>query len=104
MKANYGTFVIANGGTTSNEISLRYIKSLGIVAPATLPETVTVQVKPHNDANFRALSSGGSDVTVGAGKAIALEFLPFEKIRLVSGVNAAAERTFQVSAIEDTGR
>lgn len=98
--------VIANGQTTSDVISgdlLADFSSVLIAAPSTLPETVGVSVADRDPDDgavaYRTLQSGGSDVTVGAGKAVIIGVdgrLPVMGLRLTAGGAVAAARTFKV--------
>lgn len=107
--------VIPNAGTDSNIAyasgsptapnmvttgdGFRDADSITIYAPDTLPETVTVQVDSTEPAatNFNPLQRGGADVTVPAGKAVTVDSISFRAMKLVSGVGAAAQRTFKVT-------
>ena len=100
--------VIANGQTVSNQIPgerLRHTRELCIFAPATLPETVTVEVAPGPSpqaADFRALQSDGADITLTAGKATVITAVAFQSLRLVADAGVGADRTFQVVVLDDS--
>jgi len=96
--ATRATLTIANGGTTSNILDALPVApamSLVIMAPATLPETVKVQVAPDTNGTFRDLQSNGSDVVLAAGKATPIITLSGVAIRLSSGATAG-QRDFDV--------
>ena len=93
-------FTIANGGTTSNAVDLRggNFYSIAIQGPAALTTAVTVQVT-LDGTNYRALQSGGADVTVAALKVLVLSPCPYRGIRVVAAGAEAAERVFEVHAL-----
>lgn len=95
------TLTILNGQTTSASIEIGgFLKSCTIYAPATLPETVTVQIEPTKTGTaFCTLLSGASDITVPAGKAVIIMETPFAQLRVVAGANVGADRVFQVSLV-----
>lgn len=107
--ARIGQLTIPAGGTASPALSTLQFSRAGvgsavgilIAAPATLPESVSVQVLPAGSSEWRVLQSGGVDVTVAAGKAIVLSPAPFNDIRLLAGAAVAADRTFDVDAQMD---
>lgn len=92
---HYGVVTITSGQTSSPEVIVpeRYVM-VGILAPATLPEVVTVQVAERSGGTFRALQSAGADVTIAASKAIVVTNMPFSTLRLTAGAAVAADRTF----------
>lgn len=97
------TLTIPNTQTASNEISsvqFNGVRSLLIVSPGTLPETVTLQsadVDAATGTTFGAVQSPpGTDITVGAGKRVVLTEIPFPRFRLNAGVGVAADRVFQI--------
>ena len=87
----FPSLVILSGETTSNIIGgflFDNIDELGISGdPAGLNGTVTVETadtEPGDavDADFRALTSAGSDVTVVADKETPIKFVSFRSMRL----------------------
>lgn len=97
------TVTILSGQTTHAGVVLDgYLKALSIFAPGTLPETVTLQVAPGSTSgasDFRALQSGGADITVPANKAVMVTEAAFRQIRLVAGAGVAADRTFTIVTV-----
>ena len=92
--------VILNTGTISSTLGralVRHIEGVEFFAPATLPETLTVQVThdggttwvPHQD-------SAGADITLTAAKATIVRPIACNGIRLVAGGAVAAERSIGV--------
>lgn len=107
------TLTIANGATLSEELSLqpqsvRRRVTLMLIAPNTLPESVTIRVRRVVAAattEAGMLQSGGSDIALPAGRATVIDPLTAASIQLVAGGAVAAERVFQVlGAAIDTGR
>lgn len=100
MVAFHRVLTIAIGTTTSNTIGrdvLERAMDLGIFAPNTLPETVTVEVAADEAlTEWRDLQSAGADVVLTAGKCTVVPESPFFGLRLSAGVAVAAERTFTI--------
>lgn len=94
-----GTLTIASATTDSLALELRRrpITALAIYAPATLPETVTVQVSPDGTNWATHPVTAG----IGAANVIIIEPIAFSWLRLHAGVAAAADRTFVLEAAED---
>lgn len=93
------TLKILNGQSLSDVLDLRIDTQrsrylLTVIDPATLPETVTVQVSHRPDGAFVALQRSGADVTLPAGKAVTISDLNVGALRLSSGTNVAADRVF----------
>ena len=71
--------------------------------------TVSIYVTSREDAadlgttgaGWRKLQSGGSDVVVGTGDAVPLDFLGWAKMKLISTSAQAAEREFVVMSSEE---
>lgn len=95
--------VVASGQTASNSLlagrDYRDADSITLFGPAVLAEVATVQVGPDEDTGgvWSALSRGGADVTVAAGKAVTIELPSFRRVRINLGGAAAADRTFGVN-------
>lgn len=101
FNATLTDLVIANGGTNSRTVEA--VKEtadanlIGIIAPATLPESVLIQVS-HDSTTFATLNNGTSDVAAPtAGKAGVYDQLVFPYWRLQATGAVAADRTFKVS-------
>jgi len=95
------TLTIANAGTITDILNLWGLRShritnILIISPAALTGTVTVEVAELDSDTFVALQSGGSDVTLPAGKATQITGLTAGVLRLVSGSSEGAERTFRL--------
>lgn len=94
------TLTIASGQTTSADVLSTSYKgsarnwSLMIFSPATLPESVKVQVAPTPTGTYCDLQAGGADITLAAGKALPLTETICGAIRLVAGSAVAADRAF----------
>lgn len=103
------TLTIANGTAVSSAVLelnsgySRNIATLLIVSPATLPESITVEVTtkydPANPGNsvWGTLQSGGADITLPAGKATQLTEITAEALRLKSSTNVAGDRVFNLN-------
>ena len=94
--------VIPNSTAISNSFDLRKtrFRGLTIFAPSALTNACKVQVST-DDSSWQDLQSGGSDVAVALDKAIVIDYVGFEYLRIESAGNEAAERTFKVRAVED---
>ncbi len=99
------TLTIANGTSTSNSMALeaegarRALTAL-ILAPAVLDAlTFTVEVSEKPGGTFRTLRSGGTDVTLAAGKADVVTILTAGELRIKASGNVAANRAFDVIAV-----
>lgn len=101
--------VIASGQTASNEISLTAgintkialgtLVDFIIYGPATLPETVAVQIsylESPTSSDWSTVYISGADVTVPAGKAVVVPVGAAAALRLLAGGATAATRTFRV--------
>jgi hypothetical protein len=98
-----GSCVIQNGGTTSSEVNVEGKRLSGIIiyAPAALTDTCHVKVSGDHGATYQFLQSGGSNIEVGAGDAVAISFCAFHRIIILSGGAEGAERTFVVKGVLD---
>jgi len=97
------TLTIVNGQAASPALDLAAIfpagkLSLLIIAPGTLPETVTVRVAKATGDTHTALQSGAQDITLPAGKATQLDPLVAGSLQLVAGGNVGGDRAFQILA------
>lgn len=101
MNSRLTDLTIASGGTTSNSVNVKKVKRITLVAPATLPETVTLQVSVDGGTTFNAFQTGGADVTIAAAKAKGVDYLVATHVRLSAGAAVAADRVFQLMADED---
>ncbi len=94
------TLTILNGATESDvldltERSARPKADIFFFAPATLPETVTVQVAPDPGGTFIPLQSGGSNYTLPAAKATYITFV-CGAVKLVAGGPVGGDRVFTI--------
>jgi hypothetical protein len=101
-----GTLVIANAGSNSTalEFKRKPVRGIVIYAPAALTGTVTVQVAigaTEAAATWVDLQSAGSDVEVAAGKAVTIDAIAWDWLRVQSDGAEGSERTFTVMAYED---
>lgn len=98
-----GSCVIANGGTVSSAVDIQGKRLSGIIiyAPAALTGTCKLKVSGDEGSTYQFLQSGGSDIEVGAGDAVAVSFAAYHKLRIESGSAEAAERTFPVKGMFD---
>jgi hypothetical protein len=93
--------VILSGTQNSRSVAAVYETAdanlIGILSPATLPDTVTIEVS-HDDTTFATLNNGTADVAApAAGKACVYDQLVFPYWRLHAAAPTAADRTFKVS-------
>lgn len=97
------TLTITSGTDASPAMDLggqaaRRIFALLIMAPLTLPDTVTVQVAPRGSSTWRTLQSNGNDVTLAAAKATPITSISSSQLRLKASANVAADRVFDIEA------
>ena len=97
------TLTILSGATESETLDfggpMRGPVGIHIVAPATLPETVNpMTAKAGAGAVFGILQSGGTDITLAAGKATQITFLTGRQLKLKATGATAADRVFEISA------
>jgi len=95
------TLTIANGQTLSSALDLntygtRYVRRVLVLAPATLPESVTLRVS-MDDSTYFTLQSGGSDITFPADKATQINGFQCRYVKLLAGVAVAADRVFTLT-------
>ena len=90
---------IANNGSTSNAVGvLDDGWAIWIYAPATLTGTITLEVEASSTGtSFVTQQSGGSDVTIPAGKATPLSPIGFRQMRVTSNAAEGAERVFRLT-------
>jgi hypothetical protein len=93
-----GTLTIANGGTESNALTgVEDAVAVTIAAPSALTGTVTIQIATESTGtSFVDLTSGGSDVTIGAANSVTITPVCFRQVRVKSGSAEGAERAFTV--------
>lgn len=92
------TLTIASGQTLSPALDLtsygtRYVRRVLLIAPATLPESVTVLVST-DDSTYATLQSGAADIVLPAGKATQINGFQTKWLKLQAGGAAGADRTF----------
>ncbi len=93
------TLTIPSGQTESNVLDLRGANTLRpwygtLYAPATLPETVTVHVADRTGAFGTLQSPPATDITIPAGKRIAIGPITASRLKLVASAGVAADRVF----------
>lgn len=101
--------VIPSGATESNEISLTAgvntkvglgnLVDFIVYGPATLPETVVVQIswlESPSSSDWRTVYISGADVSIPAAKAVIVPVGSSLALRLQANGAVAANRTFQV--------
>lgn len=93
--------VIPSGQQNSNAVKpIDDCYGLGITSPSALTGTITVEVEmTDTGTSFATLQSGGTDITIAAGKATILTPLPYKQIRMHSNAAEGADRTFLVSRV-----
>lgn len=101
-----GTLQIANTATESAILDFTtgehaWVKDMIVVAPDTLPETVTIHVAKDSTGNFNALQSGGTDITLPVAKATHVGPVAYRFLKLVAGVAVAADRDFDLMGREE---
>lgn len=102
------TLTILSGQNVSSDIidmtrlGRRLKLSVTIFAPATLPETITLEVAPSVSGTFTGHTSGGGDIAVAAGKSLTVTDVVAGAIRLKSASNVAGDRVFQLLGTPET--
>lgn len=103
--------VILNGQTASNAVEnpvgIQNIVEMLIYGPSAIDgTTITVQVSPVQSpaaGDWRAFQFvPGTDVTIGAGKAVRVAARCIKAIRLLAGTTQTADRVFPIVVQQDT--
>lgn len=106
MVVNLKDLTILNGQTTGTVVGgFEDAEALCIWAPAALTGTITIQVAADREASeggstsqtWGTMQSGGSDITLPAGKVLTLTDIAFRQMRLISGSAEGSDRTFKVA-------
>lgn len=101
--ARHPNLTIASGSSNSNAIELMEdAYGLGIQAPATLTSTmilVQVAMAASSGATFATLQSGGTDVTITAGKALIITPIPYKQLRIQGSSAEGADRSFTTGKV-----
>ena len=81
------SIIIVSASSNGNSISqFDDATALTIYSPSALTGTITVETEPSSTGtSFVTLQSGGTDVTIPAGKATVLNKVGWRQMRLVSG-------------------
>lgn len=98
--ADLPSMVVVSGSSYSNAIGIfDDATALTIYTPATITSTgFFIEVEPTSTGiNFVTLQSGGSDVSLPAGKATLLNKIGWRQMRLASPASEAAARTCPVT-------
>lgn len=97
--ADLPAMTVVSGSSYSNIISIfDDATALTIYSPATLTGAVTIETEPTSTGtNFVTLQSGGTDVTLPAGKATVLNKVGWRQMRLASAASEASARAFFVT-------
>ena len=98
-----GLITIASGQTKSSAYALTDRNAMGpvallIIAPETLPETVTVCCPRIGGTTEAKIQDGGTDLVIAADEAIQIIEITARSIILVAGGAVAADRVFEVHA------
>lgn len=91
--------VVVSGSSYSNAIKVfDDATALTIYSPAALTGVITIETEPtETGSNFVTLQSGGTDVTLAAGKSTVINKVGWRQMRLASAGTEAAARTFPVT-------
>ena len=91
--------VVVSGSSYSNAITLfDDATALTIYSPAALTGVVTIETAPtETSTGFVTLQSGGTDVTLPAGKATVINKVGWRAMRLASAASEGSARTFAVT-------
>ncbi len=101
------SLTVASSGTQSNaldrdELIRQGCRGVTIQAPATLAEVATIQISLDGGTVYADLQSPpGTDITVAAGKAIVIDFVAYDKLRIELDGSAGAERAFLIRGCRD---
>ena len=93
------TLTIANGQTVSDVLDLgglgaRRVFSITFRSPATLPETVTLEVAESATGTFEPYQSGGADIVLAVGESTPVTDVIGGALRLVAGAAVGGNRVF----------
>lgn len=93
------TLTIAQSATSSDVINMsglgaRRKMTLTVMAPETLPETVTLEVADTPTGTFKDYERAGEAVTFTAGAAERIDSFVAGAVRLTAGGAATADRVF----------
>lgn len=98
--------IIPSGSAVSNalgEIYLRASRVLTIYAPATLPESITIEITPVFDpesGDWKTLVSVDDPIVIAANTAVVITDIAALGLRLRSDGNVGGERVFRIAAWE----
>ena len=100
---------IKTNGTVSNVINTAKLRGLrGITLFCTalaLDGTITIEVSPDDEgddvANWQVLRSAGSDINPAVSSADPLDFVGWNRMRVVSGTTETSDRVLKLRGVED---
>ena len=101
------TFTVSSGQSASETLSrgsfFDNASSLCVMSPSSLTSSAfTFQVSVDGSTWFD-LQSGGSDVTIAAGKAVTITPPPVRYLRLSGDQSEGSDRTFNLSVMVNSG-
>lgn len=88
------SLTILSGETASGWQKTNEADAITIYGPSALTGTVTVEVRVDDNGDAITLTSGGTNVTVAAAKAVVISPPAFDAFRLKSGSAEGSDRTF----------
>lgn len=101
MAQKITTLTIANGQTESAELVLHGAEgaralTINIISPATLPETVNIELGDGVGGTYGRLRSGATDIALAASKSDMLDSIVAVTFKLVATGVTAADRAFVI--------
>jgi hypothetical protein len=98
------TLTIASAAQTSdvldmNTLHMHSSPPLGMITPAAFTGTITIQVSDAEDGTFVNLQSQNADITLPTSRALTLEPVPFQFLRLASSASEGADRDIYIKAV-----
>lgn len=105
MAFNYArlpNLVIPINTSTSNAVwPVDDAYGISLISPPTMTSSVAYVEVEHTDTgtSFVTLQSGGTDVTIAAGKSLVMTPFPFKQFRVTTTANEAAARTFTAARV-----
>jgi len=106
MRWEQTSLTITSGGTLTPALDLdanygpHYVRRVLILAPATLPETVTVLVS-IDDVTYVTLQSGATDIAVPQGKGTQINGFQCRYLKLQASGAVGANRVFGLTIVAE---
>jgi hypothetical protein len=98
------TLTIATSAQTSdvldmNTLHMHSCPPIGMITPAAFTGTITIQVSDAEDGTFVNLQSEDVDIALPTSRALVLEPVPFQFLRLASSTQEGGDRDVYLKAV-----